>query len=118
MKKDNSCTEKILVNSAKEFKIINSDELLYLLATKNCTEIHLINERKLTSTKSLKECCELLHMDNLYRVCNSFAVNLMNVGKYDKYNREIIFITGEKITIPCRQVSEFQKIMKVKFISL
>ena len=118
MKKDNGCPEKILVNSAKEFKIINSNELLYLLATKSCTEIHLVNDRKLTSSKCLKECCELLHMDNLFRVCNSFAVNLMNLEKYDKYNRDIIFVTGEKITIPCRQVSEFQNIMKEKFISL
>ncbi|MGD0712110.1 MAG: LytTR family transcriptional regulator DNA-binding domain-containing protein [Bacteroidales bacterium] len=109
---------KVLVNSAKEFKIINKDELLYLLATKNCTEIHLINERKPSSSKSLKECCELLQMDNLYRVCNSFAVNLMTVEKYDKYNKEIIFVTGEKLIIPCRQVSEFQKIMKEKFINL
>lgn len=109
---------KVLVNSAKEFKIINRDELLYLLATKSSTEIHLINERKLTSSKSLKECCKLLQMDNLYRVCNSFAVHLMKVEKYDKYNREIIFVSGEKLIIPCRQVSEFQKIMKEKFINL
>lgn len=85
-KKDSS---KLCVRSNGDYHFISLDDILYLKADNNTTDIHLLSGKVISGFKTLKYYeCQL--PSSFFRIHNSYVVNLdyvtrINVGKSDCY---------------------------------
>jgi DNA-binding LytR/AlgR family response regulator len=87
LQKKNS--SKLCVRSNGDYHFISLDDILYLKADNNTTDIHLISGKVISGFKTLKYYeCQL--PSSFFRIHNSYVVNLdyvtrINVGKSDCY---------------------------------
>ena len=88
------------ISTKEGFSLIKLNEILYLKADGNYTDIHLTNSPKVTSTKNLGYFeNELLH-EPFLRIHHSHIVNLTKVASYLRAeNGYVVLETGKKLSV-------------------
>lgn len=85
---------RLVIKSNSDYNFIKIDEILYLKADNNTTDIYLVNGKKITAYKTLKFFEDQLPFTFL-RIHNSYIVNInyvtrINVGKSKCYIENIL----------------------------
>lgn len=73
---------KISVECQSELIVIDTDNIIKLEADSNYTNIYLIDGRKITSAKTLKEYEDQLAASDFYRIHRTTLINTENVERY------------------------------------
>ncbi|OQX75190.1 MAG: hypothetical protein B6D64_12115 [Bacteroidetes bacterium 4484_276] len=85
---------KLKFNTPTGFIIIDSSEIIYCLADRNYSEIHLSDGRKEVITCNLKKLFKTLPKNNFFRASRSLVINLNYIVKVER--------TKRKITLKCQ----------------
>ena len=86
--------------------LVHTDDILFLQASGNYTQVSLINGQKILISKTLKV-IEALLPDNRFRRChNSFVINLEEVAQLSD---AIILSSGDAIPISRRKRNEIKE---------
>jgi two-component system LytT family response regulator len=76
--------QKLAVPSMEGIIYLEIDSIIRISADRNYSDIHLVNAKKITSSKTLKEYEQALAGHHFFRVHNTHLVNLKFITKYIK----------------------------------
>ncbi len=94
MKIQGMTSQKLAVRSLNEIIYVDMDQIAYLEADSNYTNIFLITGEKLNSTKTLKEYEAMLDPKIFFRVFKANVINLKYVKKFIKEDGGYIVMTN------------------------
>jgi two-component system LytT family response regulator len=92
-------TGKLILPTSKGFECVRLDEILFLRAQSNYTEIHTIS-RKLLFSKTLKSIEELLPHKSFCRVHKSYVVNASFIRSYFNCAQDPHLVLDNETCIP------------------
>jgi two-component system LytT family response regulator len=98
----------LVIPHVKGFEVLRISEIIMCKADGYCTNFHLTGNRKLASSKNLKQYEDLLTEHNFIRVHHSFMVNLNHVCSFTKQG-EIVLTEGIKASLGDAYKTEFVK---------
>jgi len=75
-------TRRIPIGNSESINYIETNQVLYLCADSNYTHVYLLNGKKLTMSKTLKDVEEHLPHDTFFRIHIGTIVNLTHISKY------------------------------------
>ena len=115
---DNADTlSKIAIPTQQGIEFISTDSIIRCQSDSNYTIIHMLNNRRLMASKTLKEFEELLSPAGFYRIHKSHLVNLKHIERYvQRDNGYIEMCDKSEIDISRRKKDEFLKIMTRKSV--
>lgn len=99
---------QIAVSSANKINIINEEDIVCLLADGNYTEVIVVNDNKIISTKPLKYFNSIFdsHGD-FFRVSKSSIVNKKSIKSFDKSSNTILLSNGSSLEVSRRRKKDF-----------
>lgn len=108
----NTKPSRIVINTFKETRLIELEDIYYLEAESVYTTFYLKDGKKITcSQKNLKDYEELLSDKGFFRIHRSFLVNLNEVYFVDKSEgNEVILKNNMSIPLARRRKEEFLKL--------
>jgi two-component system, LytTR family, response regulator len=90
---------KLAVNSQNEIVYVDTEKIMRLESDSNYTNVILIDGKKITSSKTLKDYENTLNPDNFFRAHKAFIVNLNHIEKYIKTEGGCI-VMKDNVQIP------------------
>lgn len=104
---------KLCVPSLKGFAVIDIQNILYCEAAGVYTNIHLMNQPTICSSKGLSEYEKLLGESGFVRTHNSFLVNLLHILQYVKgEGGSLLLSNNEEIAVSRRKKESILNRMK------
>lgn len=98
---------KIALHVGNDVHIVQLNELSYLKAQRQYTEIGLATGEKLITSKNLMEYMLLEKMGPFHRISRSFIINLLRVKKILKQSGHVVLMEcGESIPINAEKKQE------------
>lgn len=88
----------LVIPHIKGYEILKISDIIMCRADGYCTNFHLIGNRKIVSSKNLKQYEDLLADQNFIRVHHSFIINLNYVTSYSRQG-EIILSENNKASL-------------------
>lgn len=110
-------SNKLMVSHNKGFTIMDFNEIIMLEASGNYTDFYLINKRKITSSRTLKDYEDILNKDIFYRISRSAIVNLQHIKEYNNSNEMLVLSENNQIHVPKPRWSEFNELIRSKTIN-
>jgi|SRR5690554_1729366 len=109
----NKTSNKIAISHTKGVKIIEDDDITYIEASGNCSEIYFKDGTRYLDTRTLKIYEEILNPNKFYRIHKSYIINLDMIKEYISEDGYIIELKN-KVQLPVarNRVSEFLKTIK------
>lgn len=99
---------KLAIPTAEGLLFYNIEEIVYLEAQSNYTNLHFNSKPKIVASKTLKDFEELLPTDIFYRPHHSFIINLNYIKRYIRGDGgQIELQTGAFIDVSRRKKEEF-----------
>lgn len=99
---------KLAIPTAEGLLFYNIEEIIYLEAHSNYTNLHFTGKQKILASKTLKDFEELLPTDIFYRPHHSFIINLNYIKRYIRGDGgQIEMQTGAFIDVSRRKKEEF-----------
>ena len=89
----------ICVKSYGDYRYIDSDDVLYLEADNNSTDIHLTNGEMITAFKTLKHFENTLPNSQFLRIHNSYMININQVSRIHTGNT-VCYLKNSATKIP------------------
>jgi len=103
---------KIVLNTATNIYVINTEDILRCEADENYTKIFFLGRDKIIVAKTLKEFDELLNPFGFFRIHQSHIINLAYVDSYLKgLGGYAIMKNKEKVPVSSRRKEMFLKIL-------
>jgi two-component system LytT family response regulator len=93
-----SPVQTLVIPHVKGFEVLKISDIIMCKADGYCTNFHLTGNRKIASSKNLKQYEDLLPEHNFIRVHHSYMVNLYHVCSFTKQG-EIILTEGVKASL-------------------
>jgi two-component system, LytTR family, response regulator len=84
LREENEQEPVIAIQHLRGFEVLKIREIIMCRADSYCTNFYLVGERKVTSSKNLKNYDQLLEYHKFVRVHHSYLVNLKHVCGYTK----------------------------------
>jgi two-component system, LytTR family, response regulator len=104
--------EKIAVATGTGLEIIDMDNILYLEAVGNYTNIHIREGKPLLASKTLKEFEDILPADRFFRIHNASLVNLAAIKKYNKgEGGQVVLYNGLLLDVARRRKEELLEML-------
>lgn len=104
--------KRVVINSQNGSDVIDLDCIVHIEADNSYSIFHLIDHRKIVSTRSIKEYELMLQDKGFFRVHKSYIVNLNFVQSVDKTDgNEIILKNHQKIPLALRRKEDFMKLL-------
>ncbi len=104
---------KLSLPTPDGFTLIPLEEIIYCESFSNYTNFYLVNNRKITSSHTLKEYSEMLEEQNFFRSHKSYLVNLAHVSRYIKGEGGMLLMSnGHEIEVSRRNKEALIKILK------
>ncbi len=101
---------KLAIPTLDGLMFYDINNIIYLEANSNYTNIYLTNKTKITASKTLKEFEELLPADIFFRTHHSYLINLNYIKRYIKGDGgQIELQNGTYIDVSRRKKEEFLK---------
>ena len=95
-----------------DYFFFNIGDIIYLEAHSNYTEIHFINNQKLTASRTLKEFEEMLPVDKFFRPHHSHIINLQYIKRYIRGDGgQIELQNGSIVSVSRSKKDEFLKVI-------
>lgn len=111
----NPTLHKLAIPTPQGLSLIEIDDIMKCEAHSNYTDIFMLNERKITITKPLKQVEELLKDHNFFRVHQSHLVNLKYVLRYYKGKGGYVeLIDGSTVSVSVRKKEDLLKTLTGK----
>lgn len=109
-----SHTEKIAIPDGNNLIMIEVNEILYLKADSNYTDIHLTNGKKYTTSRILKNFeGTLSSYSQFFRCHKSYIVNILHTLKFSKANGGTVILKNDvEIPISIEKTDTFLKAFK------
>jgi two-component system LytT family response regulator len=102
--------QRIAIPSIEGLQFVETGDIIYLEALSNYTNFHLLNNRKITVSKTLKDFEELLPASIFVRIHHSYIININCVEKYIKgEGGEVLMKNGVHLDVARRKKEEFLK---------
>jgi len=98
IKSSTSPEPTLVIPHVKGFEVLKISDIILCKADGYCTNFHLTGNRKIVSSKNLKQYEDLLPEHNFIRVHHSFMVNLNHVCSFTKQG-EIVLTEGIKASL-------------------
>ena len=107
-------TERIAIPDGNNLIMIEVNEILYLKADSNYTDIHLTNGKKYTTSRILKNFEETLSSySQFFRCHKSYIVNILHTLKFSKANGGTVILKNDvEIPISIEKTDTFLKAFK------
>jgi len=105
----------VAVSSLDNIELIPMKEIMYCQADGRYTTFFLLNGKKVTSSKNLKEYNSILDSNLFFRIHHSYIINLhhvLKISKKDGYYCE--FPNGIFLPVAKRRQEDFNKFIKIK----
>jgi len=103
---------KLSIPTNEGIELIEVQEILHCESDSNYTHVHLMDNRKYTISRTLKEIEEQINSDDFLRVHQSHLVNFSHVEKYVKgTNGSLVLKNGVAIPVSRRKKTELQERM-------
>lgn len=96
---------KLSVQCQRDVIFINTDTITWLESDSNYTHIHLMDGKKITSAKTLKEYQDQLPVSNFYRIHKTILINMQNVERYVRGENAYVVMKDKS----CLEVSRRKK---------
>jgi two-component system, LytTR family, response regulator len=108
----NSALNKIAIPTLDGLLFYNIDDIIYLEAHSNYTEIHFSSNQKLTASRTLKEFEEMLPIDKFFRPHHSHIINLQYIKRYIRGDGgQIELQNGTVVSVSRKKKDEFLKVI-------
>lgn len=108
LKPDKAPNDRLPINTNDGIIFVPYDEIQYLIANSNYTDIFLENGKKYTATKTLKDFEDTIPDTIFYRIHNAHMVNIKHVAKYVRGDGGyVIMLNGESLEVSRRKKAEF-----------
>lgn len=106
--------QRIAIPTMEGLLLLEIKEILYCESENNYTCFHLLNEKKITTSKTLKKTEEhLTGNKDFFRIHNSFLINLNYVSRYVKgKGGEIIMSNGKSLPVSRTKKKEFIELLE------
>jgi len=112
----NSQVTKLTIAEQWGFRIVNVEDLIYLQADSNYTNLYLTGDRQIIATRTLGEFEKLLDGNRFFRIHKSTIINLTFLEGYSSYQGNFAELNdGTLLSISRRKLLEFRE--KVKHFS-
>lgn len=107
-------TERIAIPDGNNLIMIELNEILYLKADSNYTDIHLTNGKKYTTSRILKNFEETLSSySQFFRCHKSYIINILHTLKFSRVNGGTIVLKNDvEIPISIEKTDTFLKAFK------
>jgi two-component system LytT family response regulator len=90
----------IKIPSVTGFQVIQTEDIIYIQASDNYSELQLINKQKLLVSKTLKKVENELPSSQFIRIHKSFVVNVKHIKTYDRqFGGHLVLLDGYEIPI-------------------
>lgn len=107
---ENKTITKLTVVEQFGFRVIKTDDLMYLEADSNYTILHLSGLKKIVATRTLGEFEKMLGRPGFFRIHHSTIINMNYLQAYSSYQGNYAELSdGTKLSISRRKLNEFQK---------
>lgn len=103
----------LVVSNVKGFEVLKINEIIMCKADGYCTIFYLTGDRKVNSSRNLKQFEKQMTEYGFIRVHNSFLVNIHHVGSYTRQG-EVILTENNKAFLGDRYKVQFLKIFSKK----
>jgi len=101
---------KLAISTLEGLLFYDINEIVYLEANSNYTNIYLTSKTKITASKTLKEFEELLSPSIFFRIHHSYLINLNFIKRYIKGDGgQIELQNGAYVDVSRRKKEEFLK---------
>jgi len=101
---------RLAIPSAEGLLFVNVGDIVYLEAESNYTFIFLLNDKKITVSKTLKDFEELLPSSIFIRIHHSYIINKNHIQKYMKgEGGQVVMTNGKILDVSRRKKEEFMK---------
>jgi two-component system LytT family response regulator len=101
---------RIAIPTLDGLLFVNISEIIYLEAESNYTFIYLVNEKKITVSRTLKDFEELLPSPLFIRIHHSYIINKKLVNRYIKgEGGQVVMSNGRLLDVSRRKKDEFMK---------
>ena len=105
--------QKITIPEQFGFKVVNVQDLMYLMAESNYTTLVLTGGKKMVATRSLGEFEKILNDPAFYRIHKSTIINLNYLSGYSSYEGNYAEMAdGELLSVSRRKMNDFREILR------
>ena len=109
--------KKVAIKSSDGLDIIYIKEIKYIKANSSYTEVFLINDQKLFTTKKLREFEILEKMGNFLKIHRSHIVNIKQIKRITKVEKGTILMKdGEELSITPDKKNELLRLIDVEYL--
>lgn len=99
---------KIVLPDYDGFSMVKISDIIYCKADGSYTEVHLLNGKKITTSRLLKSLEELLPKQTFYRIHKSYLVNLNLIKRYNKIDgHQVLMENNILLDVSERNKKEF-----------
>lgn len=108
LKPDKTVKDRLPINTNDGIIFVPYEDVQYLIASSNYTDIFLDNGKKYTATKTLKDFEDTLPETIFYRIHNAHMINIKHVAKYVRGDGGyVVMKNGETLEVSRRKKVEF-----------
>ncbi len=109
----NTTAKKIVLKTSDSVHIVNLKDIIRCESEKNYTHFFIVDEDKITVSKTLKEYNELLIDYKFFRVHQSHLINLAHVKRYDKQKGGFLIMDdNSSVPVSFRKKEDLMKLFK------
>jgi two-component system LytT family response regulator len=100
--------KRITIPTTDGLHFINIDDIIYLEASNNYTNIYLFSNQKFLVSRTLKDFEDLLPADNFFRIHHATIINKFFVDRYIRgEGGQVIMRDGKTLDVSKRKKTEF-----------
>lgn len=104
--------DRISIASREGLTILKYDEILYLSASDSYTEVHLVEGKRVVSSKNIRVFEQNLSPEKFYRIHKSYIINLEFLKAFDRNEGNMaVMNTGKMLPVSRRRVADFVELI-------
>lgn len=105
----------VAVSSLDKIELILMSDIIFCQADGKYTNFHLINGKKIMSSRNLGEYSTILDSNYFFRIHHSFILNLRHITKISKKDGYYCELSnGATLPVAIRRQDDFNKFIKLK----
>jgi two-component system, LytTR family, response regulator len=109
----NKSIDKLAIPNTDGFVMVHLSEIIYCESDSNYTVFHLTNNRKLTSSYTLRQYDDMLSSQDFFRAHKSFLINLSHINRYLKSDGGVIMMSnGKAVELSRRNKEKLMKLLR------
>lgn len=110
---DKNTQNKLIINTHSGKDMVIFEDIYYIESNNTYSTFYLKNDKKITSSRPIKEYEEILPNNQFFRCHRSFIVNISKVISIDKKEGDMLCLnSNEKIPLSTRKKEFFLKVWK------